>query len=478
MKRKKFLLLQGIIAAVGLSVLLMVSCKSRPMTGMIILTQRAEKDPGTDYITGESWRYIPGSRLVALDPGKPGKSPKVLSDGFYSACSPDISYDGKFMLFAGQRKEGDTWQIWEMDLGKSETRQITTSEDNCTDPVYLPGNRLVYSKILAYDTLKAGFSLYTGNLDGSDMHRITFNPSNYLASNTLHDGRILAISRELYPEQKDPVWIVMRPDGTKADLFYKGSAHSALTGRAMEAPGGKIVFTESDSADPESGHLISVNYSRPLNSRINLTSGIKGSFRTVIPGPSGKYLVTYRKSATDRYALFEFDPEKKILGQVVNASGDYDVLDAVIVEERIRPKKLPSEVDAGVKTGLLLCQDINILDPRFPVSVSMKKKATRIEVLGLNSSYGIVTVEEDGSFYLKAMADTPFRIQTLDESGKVVDGPCSWIWLRPNERRGCIGCHEDRELAPENNVPLSISKDPVIIPIHITEVTEKEVELE
>ncbi len=478
MKRKKLFLLQGIIAAAGFSCLLMVSCKSKPMTGMIILTQSAEKNPATDYMSGEFWRYISGSRLVAFDPDKPGKSPELLSEGFYSACSPEISYDGNFMLFAGQRKEGDAWQIWEMDLGNSEFRQVTSSEDNCTDPVYLPGNRLVYSRMPAYDTLKAGFSLYSGNLDGTGMQRITFNPNNYIASNTLHDGRIVAISRELYPVQEDPAWFVMRPDGTKADLFYKGPDHSFLRSRAIETPDGKIVFAECDSVSPESGQLISISYSRPLNSRVNLTTGIEGDFLAVFPGPSGKYLVTYRKYATDRYALYEFDPEKRVLGRAVYSTGDYHILDAVVIEQRTRPKKLPSEVDPGVKTGLLLCQDIHILDPRFPANASTRKKATRIEVLGLNSSYGIVNVEEDGSFYIKAMADTPFRIQTLDEKGRVVDGPCSWIWLRPNERRGCIGCHEDRELVPENNVPLSVRKDPVIIPVHITKVTEKEVELE
>ena len=441
---------------------------------MIILTQSAEKNRRADYISGESWRYVPGARLVAMNPGKPAKSLKLLSEGFYSACSPDISYDGKYMLFAGQRAAGDTWQIWEMDLGNSEVRQITTSGDNCTDPVYLPGNRLVYSKILANDSLKAGFSLYAGNLDGSNMQRITYNPNNYFASNTLHDGRVLTISRQLYPAPEDPLWIVIRPDGTKADMFYKGTDHATLSGRAMETPAGKIVFAESDSANPESGHLVSIQYNRPLSSRINLTPGIEGHFLTVAPGSAGKYLVTYRKSAADRYALYEFDPENKVLGQAIYASADYDVLDAVVVEESIRPKKLPSEVDMGVKTGLLLCQDINILDPEFQGI----KKAGRIEVLGLKSSLGIITVEEDGSFYLKAMADTPFRIQTLDENGKVLNGPGSWIWLRPNERRGCIGCHEDRELAPENNAPLSVRKDPVIIPVHVTEVTEKEVELE
>ena len=99
-------------------------------------------------------------------------------------------------------------------------------------------------------------------------------------------------------------------------------------------------------------------------------------------------------------------------------------------------------------------------------------------MLGIDTTYGIVEVEEDGSFQLKIMADTPFRIRTLDEEDNVVRGPCSWLWLRPNERRGCIGCHEDPEMVPENKVSLAIRKSPVIIPVNITEVKEKIVELE
>jgi hypothetical protein len=478
MKQKRLFILLSCLAAFGLSGFLVVSCESKSPAGMIILTQSDEENLHADYVSGSSWRFVHRGRLVAIRKNKPGKSPELLSEAFYSACSPDISYDGKYMLFAGQLREGDVWQIWEMNLENSRVRLITASEDNCTDPVYLPGDRLAYSKFLANDSLNAGFSLYTGNLDGTSMQRITFNPYSYFASSTLHDGRLLTIGRQLYPALDEPLLMVMRPDGTKADMFYQGLDHTVLSSRAMETANRNIIFVETDSANPESGHLVSIHYNRPLNSRTNLTSGIEGIFSSVVPEPSGKLLVTYRKSDADRYALYEFDPVNKELGQVVYASPDHDVLDVVVVEERTRPKKLPSEVDMGVKTGLLLCQNIHILDPGFPVKPATAKKAVKIEVLGLSSSMGIVTVEEDGSFYLKAIADTPFRIRTLDEDNKVVNGPSSWIWLRPNERRGCVGCHEDHELAPENNVPLSVKKDPVLIPVHVSEVTEKEVELE
>jgi hypothetical protein len=127
---------------------------------------------------------------------------------------------------------------------------------------------------------------------------------------------------------------------------------------------------------------------------------------------------------------------------------------------------------------LLLCQDINFLNPHSAGNISSRAKASRIEVLGIDSTLGIVQVEEDGSFYLKVMADKPFRIQTLDDNGQVLQGPCDWIWLRPNERRGCVGCHEDQEQAPENRIALSVKKPPVIIPVHISKVVEKKISLE
>jgi len=91
---------------------------------------------------------------------------------------------------------------------------------------------------------------------------------------------------------------------------------------------------------------------------------------------------------------------------------------------------------------------------------------------------GVVEIEKDGSFQLKITADTPFQIRTLDENNKVLQGPCAWIWLRPNERRGCVGCHEDPELVPDNIVPFAVKKAPIILPKHISGVSEKEIELE
>ena len=189
---------------------------------MIIFTRSPQKVQNINYVSGDSWRYIPQAQIVALDPEKPEASLKVLTSDFYSARAPQISYDGNYLIFAAQLKQNDPWQIWEMDLNNLKSRQVTSSGENCTDPVYLPGGRLLFSKFAANDTLKAGHSLYTCNPDGSNLKRITFNPHTYFASNVLSDGRVLTIGRQLFPDKGSPMYMVLRPDGTKAEMFYKG----------------------------------------------------------------------------------------------------------------------------------------------------------------------------------------------------------------------------------------------------------------
>lgn len=465
-----------LLFAIAVSGIFNISCKQQAPEGKLIITQVSAGNGEMNMSTGDSWRYLPGAQIVMVDPEKPA-SAQILTEDFYSACSPDVSWDGKYILFAAQQKENDTWQIWEMDLKKQVSRKVTTAEGNCTDPAFLPTGRIVFSQTVSTGTAETGHSLFTCNSDGSDVRQITFHPHANFATTVLMDGRLLSVTRQLLPVAADPMFMVLRPDGTKADLFYRGTMGSTLLGRGQETSDGKIYFIETDSADRKHGNVVSISYNRPLNSWENLSQGNDGNFLAVFPEVSGKLLVSYRKSSEENFALYEFDPKAKELSGRIYSVENRNIVDVVQITIHDRPKKLPSEVDMGVKTGQLLCQDINFTDLGIMLQSPAFKKADRIEVLGIDSTMGIVKVAEDGSFYLKVIADQPFQLRTLDENGEVVN-TCAWLWLRPNERRGCIGCHENRELAPENNVPIAVKTDPVSIPVHVTEIFEKEVELE
>lgn len=475
MKKPGTTILLLFLISFGAYCVFLFSCSEKNKEGMIIITRGTLKSDNFNFDKSDSGRYISRAQIVELNPAKPETSEKVLTGNFYSAHSPRISYDGKYLLFAGQQKQTDPWQIWEMDLNNLKSRQVTASKENCTDPAYLPLGRLLFSKYSANDTLKAGHSLYICNIDGSDPKRITFNPHTYLASNVLDDGRILTIGRQVFPVQGVPVFMVLRPDGTKSELFYKGPEGSRVNSPGLETNNGKIVFIEEDKNNTGGGNLISISYNRPLHTRVNLSKDLKGDFLFVFPQNTGKFLVSYRKSESERYSLCEFDPDKKELGKTIYSNKDYDVLEIVVTGKHERPKKLPSEVDMGVKTGLLMCQDINIPDRQPEISSS---KFSRIKIVGIDSTLGYVDVAEDGSFYLKVMADKPFQIQRIDKDGHVSGNSCGWIWLRPNERRGCVGCHENPESVPDNRIPLAVKNSPVTIPMHINKVVEKKVSLE
>lgn len=456
----------------------LMSCSGKSVRdGMIILTESPDISRSPDYSDGSEWRYLPGARIIAVNAGSPGKT-IVLTEAFSSACFPEISYDGKCMLFTGRKNENDPWQIWEINLGNLKDRKITPFDENCTDPVYLPGNRMAFSRQTVNDTVGNAHCIFTCRLDGSEVQQITFSPASSFANTVLKDGRILTVNTALNPQIADPVLQVMRPDGTKADLFYKGPAGTRTLSSASETIDRHLIFAERNAGNPEKHELISISYNRPLHTRANLTSAIDGDFLFALPVTASRFLVSYRKSGSEPFGIYEFDPSGKKLGRQIYSDARYNVIDAVIAGKHDRPKNLPSEVDMHVKTGLIMCQDINVFNAELPRHFHETHRARRIELTGIDTTYGVVEVEEDGSFYLKVIADTPFRIKTIDDDGNVISGPCSWLWLRPNERRGCVGCHEDPELVPGNLLSIAVTKDPVIIPVHIGEIKEKIVELE
>jgi hypothetical protein len=438
------------------------SCREKSGDGMIIFTRI---DPGMQ------------PKIAAFKPGRHGDSPFMLTGEFYSAKSAAVSVDGTKMLFSAKKDQNEKWAIWEMELRGRKARKITSFATDCYAPAYLPTGRIIFSKAEASDDNRVALAIFSCNPDGSDVRQVTFNPYAYSALSVLKDGRLLAVCKGLDSEMDRAVYMVIRPDGTKNQLFYRGAEGSSISTRAWETYNGKLVFIESDDSNGGSGSLVSITYNRPLHSFTDLSSGIKGGFNSVFPLKSGKYVVAYRKPDTEMHLIYEFDPENRTIGEALCGSNDYDITDVVAIERHTRARKLPSEVDMGVKTGLLLCQDINFSEYNGSGKNDLKK-VSYIRIAGKDSTLGEFDAEKDGSFYLKVKSDTPFQIQKIDENGNVIGKSCEWLYLRPNERRGCVGCHEDPEQVPENRIPLAVKKQPVGIPGLVHKLKEKQVELE
>lgn len=158
----------------------------------------------------------PYSRFTVAAPGKliirePNGQLRVLIDGsnptpaslnLIDVNAPDVSYDGKKIVFAGlpkgtyQSVPGDNpgaWRIYTINVDGTGLRQITFSDLNLdlsqfnnashwrryddTDPAWLPDGRIVFSSTrwpsLGMYVDARTTNLYVVNADGSGMHRIT-----------------------------------------------------------------------------------------------------------------------------------------------------------------------------------------------------------------------------------------------------------------------------------------------------------------
>lgn len=435
-----------------------MSCGDKKTDELVLLTEI----PAGSVTTVPFANHFPHARIVAFDISKPVRPVRLLTAEFNAAMSPEVSFDGKRMLFCAQKSNEDRWQIWEMDIKTQQYRQVTDCKENCFDPAYLPGGRCVFSKRPKNVITGKEKALFVCNLDGSEMQQITFHPHTDIHSSVMMDGRIITASKQVFPEPAQTMLMVMRPDGTKAEMFYQGPEGSEPGSRAWERPDGMVFFTESVSGNPNRGSVIAVNQNRPLHTRKNLSSDTTGSFRYIFPLMSGRCLVSYRPSEKEHYGLYLFDPETGNTGEPVFRNSEYHIIEAVTEMERLTPRNLPSEVDESKKTGIYFCQDINLTG--LSSENMAGEKAVRVRLTGIDKILGKVRAEKDGSLHLKILANTPFRIQTLDEKGDIVNGPSAWIWIRPNERRGCAGCHQDPELAPENRPTLSVQRPPVMVP--------------
>jgi hypothetical protein len=435
----------------------------------------------------------PGSRIVIL--ARQG-TPSILTQEFAAAADPSVSFDGKRILFSGKLRAEDSWDIWEMDTDGRNKRQITRGAGNCREPEYLAQSSIsppdFDDKVrwITFTSDAAGAyqegkpelasSLYATNLEpilgrGSVTWRSTFNLSSDFSPTVLQDGRVLFTSRQKYANnpEKFPL-LAANWDGTGLNLFCGTNQGAFFKTMACEMPDRTLVFVESANPSDSGGQLARVSFRRPLHSYERLNRGT-GQYLYPHASPDGSLMVSF-SSGKESYGIFLFDFAKGIPGERIYDDPKWDDLDAQAVVPRPEPQGLISAVVDTLSWGRLHC--MNVYESDLPEVKAIRKgdvKRVRfmegVAVLVHDMSLpaapttdasarllGEAPVEPDGSFFVEVPADTPFLMQLLDDQSKVLATMPRWMWVRRGTSRGCIGCHENKELAPENRATDAVKR--------------------
>ena len=443
----------------------------------------------------------PGSRIVSFDPSEPGAAPAVLTGGFAAAGRPNLSFDAKNILFVGRRAADEPLNVWQMNTDGTSPRQLTKFAFDCTAAIYLstvytidadrPSRRIAFASRSAADQAS---SLYTCRTDGSGVRRITFSPSDVSDPLILGDGRLvfglLRGGGEAAEAVRSPCGVALftvHADGT--DLFPFAAVHepAALRGMPCETEDGSIVYVESHTSSRDAGgSLVAVARTRSLHTRRVIVNDDDGTYYSPSSWPGGKLLVSYKPRGGGSYGLYLLDPETGTRHSKLLDRPDWHEVFAVALAPRPEPAGRSSVVKAEGDIGQIYCLDSSISDAPNPARIA-RERIKRVRVFqarlggrqnldglkpgGRDSTnaphvvtegelLGEVAVEADGSIFVEVPARTPLRLETVDQAGQVLTAMRSWFWVMPGERRGCIGCHEDRELTPPNRHVLALRKAP------------------
>ena len=443
---------------------------------LVIVRQPAAA--GDAIATEPAGRCADGSGIVRLSANG---NERLLTDGFLVACDPAISFDGEQILFAGKRAEDDRLQIWRMNGGGDNVVRITDDPGDATSPLWVgslfhlddeaPTRRIAYLATghgwVDERTGRAAASLHTSDVDGGHPLRISYHPGSDVAPDALTNGRLVFSAWR--PGEGDGSnarlsLMAVNNDGTDLMAFHDNHdgppyPHSVRVGRD-----GRVYFVEADRSFPLSGgDLAYVTLRRPLHSRTLLAAAGNGAYLDPLPLADGGLLASFRPPGRDAvFGLYRIDPATGDRLELVHGNPELHYLDAQELTPHPRVKGRSSVVDTSKETGVFFCISSHLTDRPGLEHLKAGAASTLRVIEGVapdqrfhpprwsQRTLGEVPLEHDGSFHIEVPAGVPLRFELLDERGATVARQDSWAWVMPREWRGCIGCHEDREMVAPN----------------------------
>ena len=169
---------------------------------------------------------VPGGRLLLLDGLYPGGQLRQLApDTPGSFWRPDLSFDARTVLFCFKPHDEPSFHLYEMNIDGSGRRQLTESDYDDIDPIYLPDGHILFTTTRGNSYVRCGPFIYSYILarcdaDGRNVYLISYNGEPDFVPALLNDGRVV-YSRWEYTDK--PLWRLQKLWTTKQD--GTGTAH-------------------------------------------------------------------------------------------------------------------------------------------------------------------------------------------------------------------------------------------------------------
>jgi len=479
----------------------------------------------TLFQTGEinTKSFEPGASLKILNV-KAGTTETILETKTGLIRDPEVSFDGKKIIFSYRKNIEDDYHIYEIDADGSNIKQLTFAKGvSDIDPIYLPNDQIIFSSTREPKYCMCNrhimANLYRMNPDGSNIVQIGKSTLFEGHAALMNDGRII-YDRWEYVDRNfgdaQGLWTV-NPDGTKHAVFYGNNTNSpggiidprplpesnlvlCVFGSCHDRPWGALALIDRSKGVDGKEAVVKIwpNHAGSLIGKGNWDTFMKLDVRYEDPFPVTNQLFLVSKSkhlkkkknsdhpATEKMAIYLLGIEGD--ETMLYEDKKYSCFDPMPLAPRFRPGEIPTARKFDDSPGYFYVQNVyegthlKKVEPgtvKFLRVIESPEKRTYTQpswggqgqqAPGVNwhsfenkRVLGTVPVETDGSAYFEAPPGKFLFFQLLDENKKMIQSMRSGITVHPGETNGCIGCHEDRLMVPPgiSKIPLAMRKKPV-----------------
>jgi hypothetical protein len=445
--------------------------------------------------------FTPGSALKALDPGPGGSARTLLDVPGGVVRDPEVCFDGRRIVFSMRTNTADSYHLYEINADGSGLRQLTFARDvDDLDPLSLPDGGIAFSSTREPKYCMCNrhimANLYRMDADGANIHQIGKSTLFEGHGSIMPDGRIL-YDRWEYVDRNfgdaQSLWTV-NPDGTGHALYWGNNtaAPGAVidarvipgTGRAIcvfgschDRPWGALAILDRQLGLDGSGPVIrtwpadAVKLIRQSGWEIfDAFASVRLKYEDPFPLGASYFLASRMTGQGEQMGIYLLDLFGNEVLVHAEAPGCFDPMP---LGPRTAPPILPTRRDYAGEPGVFYVENVyqgthmagvapgtvkwlrvvESPEKRFwtrPAWGGQGQEAPAMNWHDFNNKriLGTVPVASDGSAYFAVPSERFVYFQLLDADGMMIQSMRSGTLVQSGEQAGCMGCHEDRRLAP------------------------------
>ncbi|HQU73463.1 MAG TPA: hypothetical protein PKV71_10350 [Calditrichia bacterium] len=249
---------------------------------IVFVRENSVESNGNNAMKGNPNEYHPGTDLMLLSPVSATGELTNLTEqytregqdqerNYGHACDPEVSLDGKKIIFAMKKNRNARWHIYEMNIDGTDLEQLTDqTEGDDMDPLYLPNGQVMFLStrpgiVDEYERRPSPLVHVADRLpDGrlTNIHQVDFNQSHDANPMVHSSGKIFYSRWEHLGNPNKFSIFVMNPDGTRTFILYGNHSPRQSGSRVFLEPrelaDGGLVCSVMERNSPFEGGAIGI----------------------------------------------------------------------------------------------------------------------------------------------------------------------------------------------------------------------------